>query len=120
MLKCLSLIKFYFPLFWRMVMYDNEFQSKENKIKPRIKLNHNRNKRALTRSGSSTCTVFSELLEFPDVFALLLARKGVQNFIFFAALTEGAAERLIMRDKLILTKFITIKLFAFLLRVSRH
>lgn len=60
--------------------------------------------------------MFSELLEFPDVFALLLARKGVQNFIFFAALKEGAAERLIMRDKLIFT----IKLFAFLLRVSRH
>ena len=25
-------IKFYFPLFWDMVMYDNEFQTKENKI----------------------------------------------------------------------------------------
>ena len=24
-----------------MVMYDNEFETKENKIKPRIKLNHN-------------------------------------------------------------------------------
>ena len=68
--------------------------------------------------------MFSEPLEFPDVFALFLARKGVQNFIFFAALTEGAAERLIAQDKLILTKFITIKLLEVLLfallRVSRH
>ena len=24
--------KFYFPLFWDMVMYDNEFKTKENKI----------------------------------------------------------------------------------------
>ena len=24
--------KFYFPLFWGMVMYDNEFKTKENKI----------------------------------------------------------------------------------------
>ena len=32
---------FYFPLFLGMVMYDNEFETKENKIKPRIKLNHN-------------------------------------------------------------------------------
>ena len=24
--------KFYFPLFWGMVMYDNEFETKENKI----------------------------------------------------------------------------------------
>ena len=33
--------KFYFPLFLDMVMYDNEFETKENKIKPRIKLNNN-------------------------------------------------------------------------------
>ena len=26
--------KFYFPLFWGMVMYDNEFETKENKIEP--------------------------------------------------------------------------------------
>ena len=41
--------KFYFPLFLGMVMYDNEFETKENKIKPRIKLNHNihRNKLVL-------------------------------------------------------------------------
>ena len=25
-------IKFYFPLFWGMVMYDNESKTKENKI----------------------------------------------------------------------------------------
>ena len=24
--------KFYFPLFWVIVMYDNEFETKENKI----------------------------------------------------------------------------------------
>ena len=24
--------KFYFPLFWGMVMYDNKFKTKENKI----------------------------------------------------------------------------------------
>ena len=24
--------KFYFPLFWGMVMYDNEFETKENEI----------------------------------------------------------------------------------------
>jgi len=34
--------KFYFPLFLGMVMYDNEFETKENKTYlPRIKLNHN-------------------------------------------------------------------------------
>ena len=34
--------KFYFLLFLGMLMYDNEFKTKENKIfKPRIKLNHN-------------------------------------------------------------------------------
>ena len=33
--------KFYFPLFWGMVMYDNEFKQREIKFKPRIKLNHN-------------------------------------------------------------------------------
>ena len=34
--------KFYFPLFWGMVMYDNEFKTKENKILNQgIKLNHN-------------------------------------------------------------------------------
>ena len=26
------LFKFYFPLFWGMVMYDNEFKIKKNKI----------------------------------------------------------------------------------------
>ena len=31
-------LKFYFPLFWGMVVYDNVFETKENK---RIKLNHN-------------------------------------------------------------------------------
>ena len=30
------------PLFWGMVlMYDNEFKTKENRFKPRIKLNQN-------------------------------------------------------------------------------
>lgn len=34
--------KFYFPLVWgRMVMYDNEFEAKGNKIKTKVKLNHN-------------------------------------------------------------------------------
>ena len=33
---------FYFPLFLCMVMYDNEYKTKETKIEPRIKLNHNR------------------------------------------------------------------------------
>ena len=28
-------------LFWGMVMYDNEFETKEKKLKPRIKLNQN-------------------------------------------------------------------------------
>ena len=32
--------RFYFPLFWGMVMYDNEFKTKAMKFKPRIKLNH--------------------------------------------------------------------------------
>ena len=31
--------KFYFLLFLGMVMYDNEFETKEIKCKPRIKLN---------------------------------------------------------------------------------
>ena len=33
--------KFYFPLFSGMVMCDNEFETKENKFGPRIKLNYN-------------------------------------------------------------------------------
>ena len=33
--------KFYFLLFMGMVMYGDEFETKENKFKPRIKLNHN-------------------------------------------------------------------------------
>ena len=35
--------KFYFPLFWGLVMKDNEFETKENKINfnPRIKFIHN-------------------------------------------------------------------------------
>ena len=36
-----SWFKFCFPLFLGMVMYDNEFEIKEIKFKPRIKLNHN-------------------------------------------------------------------------------
>ena len=32
---------FYFPLFLGMVIYDNAFETKGIKIKPRIKLNHN-------------------------------------------------------------------------------
>ena len=30
--------KFYFPLFLRMVMYDNEFETKENKIQTKDKI----------------------------------------------------------------------------------
>ena len=30
--------KFYFPLCWGMVMYDNEFKTKENKIKIKGKI----------------------------------------------------------------------------------
>ena len=33
--------KFYFPLFLGMVMYYNEFKTKEKKFEPRLKLNHN-------------------------------------------------------------------------------
>ena len=36
-------LKFYFPLCLGMVMYDNEFKTKEIKFEPRIKLNHNIN-----------------------------------------------------------------------------
>ena len=32
--------KFYFLLFLGMVMYDNDFETKEIKFKPRINLNH--------------------------------------------------------------------------------
>ena len=32
---------FNFPLFCGMVMYDNEFKTKENAIKPKKKVNHN-------------------------------------------------------------------------------
>ena len=31
--------KFYFPLFWGMVMYDKEFKQRKIKYRPRIKLN---------------------------------------------------------------------------------
>ena len=34
----LSLVKFYFPLFWGMVMNYNEFESKGNKIETKDKL----------------------------------------------------------------------------------
>ena len=34
-----SLAYFYFPLFWGMVMYDNQFETKENNIYTKIKLN---------------------------------------------------------------------------------
>ena len=38
----LSLVQFLFPLFLCLVMYDNEYKTKENKIEPiRIQLNHN-------------------------------------------------------------------------------
>ena len=30
--------KFYFPLFWSMVMYDNEFKTKGNKIQTKEKI----------------------------------------------------------------------------------
>ena len=30
----------YFPLFWGILMYGNEFKKREIKFKPRIKLNH--------------------------------------------------------------------------------
>ena len=33
--------KFYFLLFWGVINYDNEFETKEKKFKLRIKLNHN-------------------------------------------------------------------------------
>ena len=40
-----SWFKCYFPLFWDLVVYDNEFETKDSqrqiKFKPRIKLNHN-------------------------------------------------------------------------------
>ena len=32
------LLKFYFPLFLGMVMYDNEFETKENKIETKDKI----------------------------------------------------------------------------------
>ena len=32
--------KFYFPLFLGMVMYDNDFKTKGDKFRPRIKLNY--------------------------------------------------------------------------------
>ena len=36
-----SWFKMSFPLLLGMVIYDNEFETKEHKFKPRIKLNHN-------------------------------------------------------------------------------
>ena len=36
----LSWFKFYFPLFLGMVVHDNEFETKENKFKLKLKLNH--------------------------------------------------------------------------------
>ena len=39
-IQCYLWFKFYFTLFWGMVMYDNEFKTKENRFKSRIKLNH--------------------------------------------------------------------------------
>ena len=33
--------KFYFPLFWVMVMYDSDLKQIKIKFEPRIKLNHN-------------------------------------------------------------------------------
>ena len=34
--------KFYFPLFWSMVMYDNEFKTKGNKIQTKEKIERQR------------------------------------------------------------------------------
>ena len=34
-------LNFYFPLFFFMLIYDNEYKTKEKKIEPRIKLNYN-------------------------------------------------------------------------------
>ena len=39
-IQCYLWFKFYFTLFWGMVMYDNEFKTKENRFKARMKLNH--------------------------------------------------------------------------------
>ena len=36
-----SWFKCHFPLLLGKVIYDNEFETKEHKFKPRIKLNHN-------------------------------------------------------------------------------
>ena len=33
--------KFYFPLFWGMVIYGNDFEKKKITLKQRIQLNHN-------------------------------------------------------------------------------
>ena len=40
--KCVIyvVVQFY-PLFWGMVMYDNDFEAKEIKFKPKININHN-------------------------------------------------------------------------------
>ena len=58
--------KFYFPLFWAMVMYDNEFKTfREIKFEPRIKLNH---------SIYSVCEV---LRKTPKIMLL------VWSFVFF-------------------------------------
>ena len=40
-IQCYLWFKFYFTLFWGMVMYDNKFKTKENRFKARMKLNHN-------------------------------------------------------------------------------
>ena len=38
MVQCYSWFKFYFPLFLGMVMYDNEFETKGNKIQTKDKI----------------------------------------------------------------------------------
>ena len=39
--QCYPWFEFFSLLFLGMVMYNNKFKTKENKIKPRVKLNHN-------------------------------------------------------------------------------
>jgi len=39
--QCYPWVNFYIPLFVFLLIYDNEYETKENKIEPRIKLNYN-------------------------------------------------------------------------------
>ena len=68
MLICGSILSLvqsvYFPLFLGMVMYENEFKTREIKFKPRIKLSHNIIHESQRKCRLENTSVTSTIFEF--------------------------------------------------------